>query len=198
MDLVAFGLALLAVSAVPGPVVTLLTARALAGDAAGAARFAAGIALGKVIILSAILAGVGAVLGGGGDLMALLRALGVAYLAWVSVCLWREAGADAVSGPQQEPCGALLDLGAGLVASLSSPYLLVFFLTALPGPDAVVLPPMPAVLAVTVLASAAAHGAYIVLAARLRPLLVDPLHRGRVRRVMAGTIAVAALWFAIG
>ncbi len=197
MDLLAFGLALLVVSAMPGPVVTLLTARVLAGDVAGAARFAAGIAAGKVILLSAIVTGVGALLGTDGDVMAVFRALGVVYLAWVSACLWRGAEAELGCVPVQEPGSPLVDLGAGLTASLSSPFLVAFFLTASPSTEPFSQSPLTALLAITVLASAAAHGVYIALAASLRHLLVERLHRSRLQRAMAGTVALAALWLAV-
>ena len=58
-DAIAYFTTLIAIAVAPGPVVLMLLARAGAGDTRGACAFGGGFALGGVVIIVAVCAGLG-------------------------------------------------------------------------------------------------------------------------------------------
>lgn len=88
----AFVLAAAVVLVIPGPTVMLVVGQALAEGRRSALPLVLGVALGDATALGCSLAGLGALLATSATLFGIFKLLGAAYLIWLGVRLWREAG----------------------------------------------------------------------------------------------------------
>ena len=132
-DYLVFLVAFAASAAAPGPEIAALVARALAGGMLASLPLALGIVLGKLLMLTAAIVGLAALVDLLGPLFAVLKYAGAAYLIWLGVRRWRGAGrAPALSGGA-EPVRLGVDVGLGLAMTLSNPIAILFYLALLPG-----------------------------------------------------------------
>ena len=118
MDHLSYGLTLALVSAAPGPVVTILVLRGLSGEVRSAMLLTIGIALGHVAALVAVAGGLGLWFGGAAPAFVAAKVLGVGYLVWIAVRLWREAGKSCASRAWS---GFATEVGAGLAIWCPTP-----------------------------------------------------------------------------
>jgi threonine/homoserine/homoserine lactone efflux protein len=200
MSLVAYGGTLALVSAAPGPIVAVVLARTLAGQPMGALAFAAGVTLGNILALSLALGGLALWIIGYPDMLTLLRVLGAAYLIWLGIDLWRSTTTLDMAAPRAAGGRLGLSLGAGLLASLASPYYFLFYLSLLPavlGPDGAATHGHSALLLVTGLSVALVFGLYIVAAAHLCRYLQRPGRQKRVNGSLALCLVGAGLWYGL-
>ena len=91
----------------PGPAVTAIVARAVTDGTRPAMAINAGVVTGDLLFFALAAAGMAAAAQSLGDLFAVLRIVGAAYLAWQGIRLWRAAAARRV-GRRHRPRGALL------------------------------------------------------------------------------------------
>jgi threonine/homoserine/homoserine lactone efflux protein len=175
----------------PGPSILLIVSNSIAGGARRGLATVAGTSAAMMIQL--------AVAGGGvTSLMLVLSAwlgylqwAGIAYLCWLGLKSWRDAGGAtvAVAGP---PAGSAF--GQGFVVSLTNPTTLLFFAAFLPQ---FVDPARSAGLQTLVLCASfwamalVFDSGYAVLAGRVRGLFDKP-GRARLRERISGAIMLAA------
>lgn len=127
-----FLLAFAASAALPGPEIAALLSRSLSGGLRASLALAAGIILGKLLMLSAALLGLAALLKVLGPAFVVLKFAGAAYLVWLGIKRLRQAGkAIAVDGAEP-PRRKAVDLGLGLAMTMSNPLALAFYLALLP------------------------------------------------------------------
>ena len=128
-----FLLAFAASAAAPGPEITALLARALSGGMYASLPLALGILCGKLLMLSAALAGLAALMPVLGPLFIVLKLGGIAWLGWLGIRKWRSAGRLPAHGAAAAAPGTLAEIGLGLAMTLSNPMALMFYLALLPG-----------------------------------------------------------------
>ncbi|MES2071736.1 MAG: LysE family transporter [Pseudomonadota bacterium] len=133
-----FMLAFAASAAAPGPEIAALVGRALAGGLRATLPLAAGIIAGKLLMLGAALLGLAALVGVLGPLFAGLKVLGLAYLLYLGLRKWNNAGRPVAAGARTArtarttSAGGLSELALGLAMTLSNPVALMFYLALLP------------------------------------------------------------------
>lgn len=194
--LIPFGLALMAVTAAPGPMVAVIVTRALVRDTAGAAAFAAGVCLGDLLAILAIAVGIGAWIEGSGAWLSVLKLGGVAYLLWLAIQIWRDSTPDRSEARTPLRRGWIASVGAGAALCLGNPATFLFYLLLLPGvaPEGLgEVSTLGSILLVSMVAVGGALAAMILLAAHLQRILVTPLANAVFGRTMAALLALTSV-----
>jgi threonine/homoserine/homoserine lactone efflux protein len=198
MDYLAFGpyfLALVAYAASPGPLMAVLVARSLGNDRKGATAFAAGLCLGEVIAVVAVIFGIGLWAQTQPEMLKLAKYLGIAYLLWLAMKMWgsRSGGASA----KLRGAGLLASAGAGVALCLGNPATLLMQMLLLPivAPTGAVSPEQ---VGLVVLATFVAFGLVffgtIPLARQLSRVVAAPNGSVVLSRVTAVVIAMTSIW----
>jgi threonine/homoserine/homoserine lactone efflux protein len=128
-----FLLAFAASAAAPGPEIAGLLARALSGGMLASLPLALGIILGKLLMLTAAIAGLAALMSLLGPFFVALKFCGAAYLVWLGVRKWRNAGRALAASGTAKPASFPAEVGLGLAMTLSNPIAIVFYIALLPG-----------------------------------------------------------------
>ena len=187
-----FALATFLLTVSPGPGVLYVTARSLAqGRRAGFASMF-GIEFGEVVWIAAAATGVAALLSASVTALDALRFAGAAYLVYLGIQRWRQAGV--VTAPLPAPLGRIFF--QGFVAQLLNPKVAVFFIAFLPQflNTAQSIAPQVMVLGVVSIAIAIAVDATYVLAAAA---VSRRFMRSRAAQARTGRVA-AATYVALG
>ncbi len=181
MDLhvwLAFASASIALLLIPGPTVLLILSYAISQGRRVALATVAGVALGDLIAMSASLAGLGALVLTSAKLFVLLKWVGVIYLVYLGIKLFRSAEGASLGvlddAPVSSPRSVFVHSAA--VTALN-PKSIVFFIAFVPqfiDPNAT-LAPQFGLLVVTFVGFAAVNAlAYALLADKLRQKIVRP------------------------
>ncbi|WP_020594385.1 LysE family translocator [Kiloniella laminariae] len=133
-DYLIFAMAFAVAAASPGPDIAALLAKALSEGMVVSLRLAFGMVLGKLVLLSAALLGLVAIVEILGPFFIALKIIGGGYLVWLGVKTWRNSGKE-LSASIAVVKGRWLggDIVLGVVMSLSNPMAIVFYLAVLPG-----------------------------------------------------------------
>lgn len=138
-DAALFAVAFTASAALPGPDTMLVFSRALAGGAAASVPVGVGLTVGKLVLLTAAIAGVAAAALAFGPAFLVLKVAGALYLLWLAIRLWRrqpQPSQPAVPAPTSRLAlvpGSWRGAGLGAVLTMTNPQALLFYLTVLPG-----------------------------------------------------------------
>jgi len=183
----AFAVVWTAVSLPVGPnAVTCMTA-AVANGTGRALWVPIGITLATLVHAPIAALGFGALLLASAEAFQLLKWVGVAYLLWLGVSLWRRS-LGSIEQPTREPTEGWRLLRRGFLISMSNPkavlvYMAVFTQAIAPGE------PLPAQLLVLMPTASGicllVYVGYVLLAAPLRRLLTFARHRRLFDRVAA-------------
>jgi homoserine/homoserine lactone efflux protein len=111
----------------PGPIVTLVISTAATRGVRAGLVTVAGTSTGNALLLAAIALGLNWVLGHAVYLFELLRWAGAAYLIWLGVRAWRQAGPPPPLTPADH-----VHFWRGFLVALSNPKTLAFFTAFLP------------------------------------------------------------------
>jgi homoserine/homoserine lactone efflux protein len=156
-----------------------------------------GLEIGLMTQLALVAIGLGAILAGSAIGFTVIKWLGVAYLVYLAVQQWRNAGIDLnaqVGASAQAGRGALVLRGA--LVNLTNPKGLVFLLAVLPQfvvPTDPLLPQYVVIGATMIIADLIVMGGYAGLAGRLHQWLRTPRQQIRLSRTFSGLFAVAAV-----
>jgi len=188
-----FALATFLLTVSPGPGVLYVTARSLAqGRRAGFASMF-GIEFGEVVWIAAAATGVAALLSASVTALDALHFAGAAYLVYLGIQRWRQAGA--VTAPLPAPLGRIFL--QGFVTQLLNPKVAVFFVAFLPQflNTTQAIAPQVMVLGIVYIAIAIAVDATYVLAAAAvsRRFMRSPVAQARTGRVAAATYVALGL-----
>jgi threonine/homoserine/homoserine lactone efflux protein len=198
MDYLAFGpyfVALLAYAASPGPLMAVLVARSLGNDWKGATVFAAGLCLGEVIAVIAVLLGIGIWAQSKPELLTLAKYAGAAYLMWLAVKIWNDR--SSVSSTQLHKIGWLTSVCAGIALCLGNPATMLMQMLLLPlvAPNGIVsVGHTGLVVLVTFAAFGIVFFGTIPLARQFNRIISSPASSSMLNRVTAGAIAVTSVW----
>jgi threonine/homoserine/homoserine lactone efflux protein len=201
MDLFTFLLAVLLLELTPGPNMAYLATLALSRGRAAGLIATAGVAVGLAV--HAIVAGLGA-----GVLVQkypilydVLRWIGVGYLLYLAWEGWQTE--KQVSPERADLANTVGPLFLrGFLSNVFNPKSILFFVSVLPtflgtGPSTPSLPTQMAVFgSLYVGIATAVHGSIVILAAQLRPWLVEGPQQQTVRRILAALLALVAIWLA--
>ncbi|MGM9426282.1 LysE family translocator [Hydrogenophaga sp. MI9] len=133
--LLMFAAASLALAVIPGPTMLLALSNGMGGGMRRAVWGMAGAILGSALVIAVVAVGLGSLLAASATLFEALRAVGVLYLLWLAVQLWRSPPLDVrdalahVPGQQAQGRAAFV---RSLLVALSNPKSLLFFAAFLP------------------------------------------------------------------
>lgn len=127
-NLALFVLACVALAATPGPNVALIVATALKHGRRAGMLSAAGVNVGLVLQLVVVAVGLAWLVEIFARHFDLVRYAGAAYLVWLAVRQWRQAGA----GPQQAAPSGRAAFARGLAVAFANPKTLLFHAAFLP------------------------------------------------------------------
>jgi threonine/homoserine/homoserine lactone efflux protein len=200
MDLFAFLLAVLLLELTPGPNMAYLATLALSRGRSAGLIAVVGVGLGLAV--HAIVAGLGA-----GVLIQqypllydVLRWLGVGYLLYLAWEGWQ--GDKEISPPRADLAAAGPLFLRGFLSNVFNPKSVLFFVSVLPGflgtgTDAPAVPVQMAVFGTLYVGIATLiHAIVVVLAAQLRPWLIEGPRQQVIRRVLSVVLAFVAIWLA--
>ena len=180
----------------PGPAVTAIVARAITDGVRPALAINAGVVTGDLLFFALAAAGLAAAASSHGDVFAMLQWLGVAYLAWQGITLWRVAphAVASVDGAAHEG-HFWRNYGAGLLLMFGHVQAMFFYAALLPGfVDFSRLTAWDiALVALTlVVVIGAVNAGYAVLAARARHFFADARAQRTLHRVAGSLMLLAA------
>ena len=112
----------------PGPIVTLVIATGASHGTRAALITVAGTTIGNGILIAAIAFGLSWILKSSAELFDYLRWIGAAYLVWLGIQAWRNAGQGAALTP---PRGRV-HFWRGMAVALTNPKTIAFFTAFLP------------------------------------------------------------------
>lgn len=201
MNLPEFLFAVLILELTPGPNMAYLATLALSRGRAAGLMATLGVAAGLAVHAAAAALGAGALIENSPAIYEALRWIGVAYLLYLASEGWQPE-------TENSPARAAFAEGAGplflrgFLSNIFNPKSIIFFVSVVPrfiGPDTAALsaPVQLAILgALYVAVATAVHATIVILAAQLRPYLVEGPRRDIVRRTLSLALAAVAIWLA--
>jgi threonine/homoserine/homoserine lactone efflux protein len=124
--------AALVVAVTPGPGILYVAARALSGGRAEGIASSLGTGIGGAVHILAGAAGVSALLMASAEAFTLLKLAGAAYLIWIGLRTWREAGQAGGAVLAIQPVGPGRAFREGVVVEALNPKTAAFFLAFIP------------------------------------------------------------------
>ena len=193
---IAFLWTALVIELTPGPNMTYLAILSLAeGRRAGFAAVA-GVATGLLIVGMLAAFGLAALLFGSPASYAVLRWAGMLYLFWLAYGIWTNRDGEAAS--INDGAGSLVTYyRRGLITNLLNPKAAIFYVAVLPpfiDPARSVVPQTVVMTTAYVAIATLVHTLVVALASKARPLLENAVTMRTLRRTMALSVTVVALW----
>ena len=185
-----FVLASAALALLPGPIVTLVVANALAHGTRTGVETAFGSCIGNAILATASALGLVALLGLIGDIFDVLRWVGAAYLIWLGVKAWRAEPETLDDTRPMRKRSAVM--GQGILVAITNPKTIMFYVAFFPqfiDPSKPAGPQVALLSATFVVIALLLDGGYALLAGRLRGFLVGA-KRVRIRHGITGTLLI--------
>jgi threonine/homoserine/homoserine lactone efflux protein len=201
MDFFTFLLAVLLLELTPGPNMAYLATLALSRGRAAGLIATAGVACGLAVHAMVGGLGAGVFIQQYPLLYDVVRWIGVGYLLYLAWEGWQ-------TEKETSPGHADLAIVAGplflrgFLSNVFNPKSILFFVSVLPTfvgtvPGAPSLPAQMALLGIFYVGVATAvHGIIVVLAAQLRPWLVERPRQQTLRRILSVVLALVAIWLA--
>jgi homoserine/homoserine lactone efflux protein len=180
----------------PGPIVTLVIATGASQGVRAALLTVAGTTLGNALLISAIALGLSWVLANAAMLFELLRWAGAAYLIWLGIQAWRNAGRSGALAP---PRGRE-SFRRGILVALSNPKTIAFFTAFLPQ---FIDPALPAgrqlavMCVVSVLLAALSDCAWAVAAGLGRAWFMKPARAKLLGRFAGVALISGGVWLSL-
>jgi threonine/homoserine/homoserine lactone efflux protein len=117
----------------PGPAVTAIVARAIADGPRPAMAINAGVVTGDLLFFALATTGMAAAARSLGDVFTIVKVLGVLYLAWQGVSLWRAQPRVATADGTGHEGHFWPNYGAGLLLMFGHVQAMLFYAALLPG-----------------------------------------------------------------
>ncbi|ARN22069.1 LysE family translocator [Piscinibacter gummiphilus] len=134
--LLLYGVACFSVTVLPGPTMLLALANGTTGRRSVIAAGILGAALSDVLLITAVSLGLGAMLTASETIFRVVKWVGVAYLCWLAMQLWRSGPVPLVIAGDTPPRGSRHEVGRAfrrsLFVALSNPKGLLFFSAFVP------------------------------------------------------------------
>lgn len=198
-DLALYVLLLVSLTLAPGPLMAVMVSRAVGNDVRGAFSFGIGIALGDVIVIALICAGLGLWLQTMPEVFAVGKAVGLLYFLWVAKGIW-QGSINLHERPISRRNGSILAVVGGVGTCMASPQTLILYLALLPGlveVEQVGAGTFLALSAVTFAALALTFAVIVGLAGGLRKLLGQPEKLTLINRGLAVVVGGSGVWMMV-
>lgn len=197
--LLLFAGALILAAGTPGPSIAALVAQVLSRGGRSALPFLVAMWVGEAMWLSAAVFGLVLVAEALHELFVVVKYAGVAYLVYLAWKMWHApTGSDDL--PEARADAPWRMFAAGLAVTLGNPKIMMFYLALLPAIvdlRAISLVGWAELTATMLVVLAAIDVFYLVLAARLRRFVADPVRRRIANRISAATMGGAAVAIAV-
>lgn len=177
----------------PGPIVTLVISTGATQGVRAALTTVAGTTVGNVLLLATIAIGLNWVVAHAALMFEVLRWVGAAYLVWLGIQAWRNAGR---SGEALKDTGRRRFL-RGLVVALSNPKTIVFFTAFLPqflDPALPAGPQLAAMCAASALMAGITDSVWAITAGLGRAWLMKPSRAKLLGRLSGGVLVGGGVW----
>lgn len=189
---IAFCLATTALVLLPGPIVTLVIANAIAHGRRTGLATVAGASTGNALLVAAGALGLSTLLALLADIFEYVRWAGVAYLIYLGLRQWREVVRASTSpGTIAIPRGRSV-FGQAFVVAITNPKTILFYAAFFPqfvDRELAVAPQLVAMSVAFVVIGIVFDSTYALLAARIRPLLMGE-RRTRIRNGLTGSLLI--------
>ena len=179
----------------PGPVVTLVIATGASHGIRAGLTTVAGASVGLALLLAAVALGLNWVLQHAAAIFEMLRWIGAAYLVWVGIGTWRNAGKAA---------GAVRSVRVsflrGAAVALTNPKTIAFFTAFLPqfiDPNLPAEPQLAAMCATSVLLAAISDSGWAVAAGLGRAWFLKPARAKLLGRVSGAVLIGGGIWLSL-
>ena len=181
----------------PGPAVAAIVARAVADGVRPALALNAGVLTGDLLFLGLAAAGMAAAARSMSELFTVLRWLGVAYLVWQGLILWRTQPRSTVpADATRHEALFWRNYGAGLLLMFGHVQAILFYAALLPGfvdMAALTAGDLALIAVLLLVIVGGANAAYAWLASRARGFFADERAQRALHRVSGSMMFVAAL-----
>jgi len=177
----------------PGPIVTLVIATGAGRGIRAAMMTVIGTTLGNAVLLACIALGLNWILRTSAEVFNYVRWIGAAYLIWLGVQAWRNAG---TTGEVQPPHGAV-HAWRGFAVAMTNPKTIAFFTAFLPqfiDPSLPVARQLWVMCAVTVVLAALLDAAWGIAAGLGRAYLMKPRHSRLLGRLSGVVLVGGGIW----
>lgn len=192
--LLSFALTSFLIELTPGPNMTYLALVAARDGRRSGFATVAGVAIGLAVIGAIAAFGVAELVQSSRFLYEALRWAGVLFLLYLAWEGWT-LSAQGTAGEKQSDGRYFM---RGFVANLLNPKAAAFYIAVLPTFIDATKPILPQTVSLTAIYVAVAtliHGAIVVLAGALQPVLNNPGREQVARRVLSALLAGVAIWF---
>lgn len=195
-----FALSFAASAAAPGPEIAAVLGRSLSRGVRACAPLALGIIVGKLVMLTAAIVGIAALVAALGPVFRVVQLVGAAYLLYLGIRKWRRARRAVAPTTGNERDSAWVQIALGLGMTLSNPIAIAFYTALLPGVvdiDEIDVDTYLVLAAILVAVMVVTVTAYGVAAEVARKLLTGSSAKVWMDR-LAGTMFMAAgVWVAV-
>ena len=181
---------------VPGPIVTLVIATGASRGIRAALQTVIGTTLGNAVLLACVAFGLNWILRASAEVFDLLRWVGAAFLVWLGIQAWRNAGATTPAVP---PAGHVL-AWRGFVVALTNPKTIAFFSAFLPqfiDPTLPVGRQLWVMCTVSVLLAGLLDAAWGVTAGLGRACLMKARHNKLLGRISGAVLIGGGIWLSL-
>jgi len=176
----------------------MLIVRSASRDGLGALGFAAGYALGGVVIISLVCFGFGTWLTAAPEVFDYSKYVMMAYILWLAYGVWK-GGFDLAGESTTTPRPLLCSCGAGMLTCFISPYMMILFPLVLPSLtdiSTIALPEFLMLIMVTFISLIFGAVLIIVFAAQINRLVRSPRTAKIMNRSLASILVFGGGWMA--
>lgn len=199
-EYVVFALSFAASAAAPGPEIAAVLGRSLSRGMRACAPLALGIICGKLVMLTAAIVGIAALVAALGPVFTVVQLAGAAYLLYLGVRKWRRARNAVAARTGNERDSASMQIALGLGMTLSNPIAIAFYTALLPGVvdiDDITVDTYLVLAAILVAVMVVTVTAYGLAAEVTRKMFTGNRGKLVVDRLAGGMFVAAGLWVAI-
>lgn len=192
-----FMLAFAASAAAPGPEIAGLMSRSLSSGILSSIPLSIGIILGKLLMLTAAVIGLTALVEALGPMFEMLKYFGVAYLVWLAIKKWRNAGKVLDKNVKTKSVNFVAEIGLGLAMTLSNPIAIVFYMALLPGVidvSGITLNTYTILCLIIMIVMSVVVSVYGLMAEIVRKLFCSSKSKAHIDRISGAIMFGAALW----
>lgn len=180
----------------PGPIVTLIIATGARQGTRAALTTVAGASTGNALLLALIALGLGWILQTSAEVFDYLRWVGAAYLVWLGIQAWRQAGAAV----EAAPLAGHVHAWRGFVVAMTNPKSIAFFTAFLPqfiDPALPVARQLLVMCAVSVTLGGLLDSGWAVAAGLGRAWFMKPKHNRLLARLSGAVLIGGGIWLSL-
>jgi threonine/homoserine/homoserine lactone efflux protein len=180
----------------PGPIVTLIVTTGARSGTRAALMTVAGATTGNAIMLAGIALGLSWILKSSAEIFDVLRWVGAAYLIWLGIQTWRNAGAASGAVPP----GGHVHISRGIIVAITNPKSIAFFTAFLPqfiDPTLPVGHQLVVMCVVSVILGGVLDCGWAVAAGLGRAWFLKPQHNKLLGRISGTVLIGGGLWLSL-